>query len=128
MATKRLSRPERRASILATATDLFRRFGFGATTTAMLSEAEGVTEPILYRHFDGKEAMFAECIREAEKPATVKTKEINALLHLITVAGDAPNLSLIMQGITESGNSVLIRNATRDAILRWKEESGKRSR
>ena len=37
------------------ATKLFARNGYEATTTAAIAEAAGVTEPILYRHFEGKQ-------------------------------------------------------------------------
>ena len=50
--------PERRAQVLRVATRLFARFGYARTTTASLARAAGVTEPVLYRHFPSKRALF----------------------------------------------------------------------
>ena len=125
--TKRMPRAARRASILAHATELFRQFGFGSTTTAMLAERCGITEPILYRHFDSKESLFAECVRSIEKPKSIKSKEVAAMMTVLGLAATEPNMSLILSGFTESNTSALVRNATRDALHRWQEESKKRS-
>lgn len=54
----RLKAPQRRAQLLTVATRLFADFGYARTTTASLAKAAGVTEPILYRHFPSKKALF----------------------------------------------------------------------
>lgn len=54
----RLKAPQRRAQILEVAQKLFSRNGYARTTTAALADAAGVTEPILYRHFPSKRALF----------------------------------------------------------------------
>ena len=40
------------------ATKQFAKHGFDAATTASIAKAAGVTEPILYRHFDSKRALY----------------------------------------------------------------------
>jgi AcrR family transcriptional regulator len=40
------------------ASRLFAERGYDATTTAAIAEAAGITEPVLYRHFESKEDMF----------------------------------------------------------------------
>jgi AcrR family transcriptional regulator len=55
----RLDAGRRRDEILASALRLFARQGYAAAGTRQLAAAAGVTEPILYRHFAGKEALFA---------------------------------------------------------------------
>ena len=58
----RLTGSERRAQLLDVAAACFARHGYHATTTAMLAREAGITEPILYQHFDDKRALFIELI------------------------------------------------------------------
>ncbi len=59
----RLKAPQRREQLIEVATKLFAKFGYEATTTAAIAEAAGVTEPILYRHFKGKQELFIAITR-----------------------------------------------------------------
>ena len=65
--SERLPAAERRDEILRTAFPLFARRGYEGTTTRELAIAAGVTEPILYRHFPSKEALFAAVFDAAER-------------------------------------------------------------
>jgi AcrR family transcriptional regulator len=49
---------ERREQILATAVNLFSRYGFRGTTTKEIAQAAGVSEAMVFRHFANKEALF----------------------------------------------------------------------
>ncbi|MBG81610.1 MAG: hypothetical protein CMJ39_13010 [Phycisphaerae bacterium] len=60
----RLPSHERRAAILDAAALIFVRNGFAGTTTRSLAEACGVAEPVLYRHFPGKEELFVAVLEE----------------------------------------------------------------
>jgi AcrR family transcriptional regulator len=60
----RLKAPQRREQLIAVATRLFAERGYEATTTAAIADAAGVTEPILYRHFDSKQDLFVAIVRE----------------------------------------------------------------
>jgi AcrR family transcriptional regulator len=51
---------ERKAAIVNAALPLFARKGFSETTTKDLAKAAGVSEPLLYRHFPSKEALYLE--------------------------------------------------------------------
>lgn len=62
MSTVRLSADERRASLLDAACRLFAGRGYHGTTTADLARAAGVTEPVLYRHFPSKRALYLACM------------------------------------------------------------------
>ena len=55
---KRKSTPKKR-SIIQTAARLFAEQGFESTTTVQISREAGVTEPLIYYHFTGKEDVFA---------------------------------------------------------------------
>ena len=49
-------------SIIQTATRLFATQGFDGTTTLQLAGEAGVTEPLLYYHFTGKDGIFTSIL------------------------------------------------------------------
>jgi AcrR family transcriptional regulator len=59
---ERLPASERRAAVLDTACRVFARCSYRGATTAEIAREAGVTEPILYRHFDSKRALYLACI------------------------------------------------------------------
>jgi TetR/AcrR family transcriptional regulator len=61
----RLPAEERRAAVLDTACRVFARYSYRAATTAEIAREAGVTEPILYRHFASKQALYLACIETA---------------------------------------------------------------
>ncbi len=67
----RLKAAQRREQLIDVATKLFARTGYDATTTADIAKAAGVTEPILYRHFDSKQELFIAIVRNVSE-TTVK--------------------------------------------------------
>ncbi|WP_046319099.1 TetR/AcrR family transcriptional regulator [Mycobacterium sp. UM_Kg1] len=60
-ATRR-SRGEPRRLLLDAARDLFGRQDYRSTTTREIAQAAGVTEPLLFRHFGSKAALFREAL------------------------------------------------------------------
>jgi AcrR family transcriptional regulator len=60
----RLKAPQRREQLIEVATKLFAKTGYDATTTADIAKAAGVTEPILYRHFESKQELFIAIVRD----------------------------------------------------------------
>lgn len=60
----RMRSAERRAQLMRVATSLFARHGYEATTTAMIARTARVTEPILYRHFSSKQALFVAIVQD----------------------------------------------------------------
>jgi TetR/AcrR family transcriptional regulator len=62
VSTIRLPADERRASLLDAACRLFAGRSYHGTTTADLARAAGVTEPVLYRHFPSKRALYLACM------------------------------------------------------------------
>jgi len=63
----RLRKAERKRQLLATAKHLFVTHGYTATTTEKIAQAAGVSEPVLYRHFESKKALFLEVLREVRE-------------------------------------------------------------
>ena len=64
-ARPRLPAEERRAAVLDTACRVFSRRSYRAATTAEIAREAGITEPILYRHFASKQALYLACIDDA---------------------------------------------------------------
>jgi AcrR family transcriptional regulator len=52
----------KKQSILKTAAQLFAAQGFGGTTTRQIAREAGVTEPLIYYHFEGKEDLFTRIL------------------------------------------------------------------
>jgi TetR/AcrR family transcriptional regulator, cholesterol catabolism regulator len=73
---RRLKAPQRREQLIEVATKLFAKWGYDATTTAAIAEAAGVTEPILYRHFDSKQELFVAIVRSVSEQTMNHWREI----------------------------------------------------
>jgi AcrR family transcriptional regulator len=73
MSSTRLSSDERRLAIMSVAVPLFATKGFDALTTKEIADAAGISEALLYRHFDSKQALFLAvqdtCVAEAAAEA-----------------------------------------------------------
>src|SRR4029077_13477210 len=63
-AAGRMRKAERKRQLLAQAKHLFVTLGYQNTTTEKIARAAGVSEPVLYRHFESKKALFLEVLRE----------------------------------------------------------------
>ena len=62
--TARMPAAERRLALVDTAIRLFTESSYRGTTTADIARAAGVSEPILYRHFDSKEALYRSVLEQ----------------------------------------------------------------
>ena len=60
MIQRRMTSKDRKRAIVKAALPLFARQGFAETTTRELARAAGVSEPLLYKHFPSKEALYTE--------------------------------------------------------------------
>lgn len=56
----KLPAADRKEAILAAAVPVFARLGRAGATTKEIAQAAGVSEALLYKHFPGKEALYAE--------------------------------------------------------------------
>ena len=78
--TPRLTRAERKRQLLTHAKQLFVQLGYRETTTEKIAAAAGVTEPVLYRHFDSKKALFLEVLEEVRAATLHRWNEETASL------------------------------------------------
>jgi AcrR family transcriptional regulator len=90
-AAGRLRKSERKRQLLQHAKQLFVTHGYHATTTEKIAAAAGVTEPVLYRHFENKKALFLEVLKEIRQATlgrwhseTTGLTDPLAKLHAIT--------------------------------------------
>jgi AcrR family transcriptional regulator len=60
----RLSAESRRAAIIDAARVLFARNGFRGTGTSEIAAAAGCSEPMIYKHFASKQALFVAVLEE----------------------------------------------------------------
>jgi AcrR family transcriptional regulator len=71
---------QRRAQLLDVARKLFAEKGFDTTSVEEIAARAGVSKPIVYEHFGGKEGIYA----------VVVDREIQALLNALTGALEVP--------------------------------------
>ena len=93
----------RRDRILATAMDLFSRKGYARTSIREITEAAGVTRPLLYYYFRNKEGIYQESVGSYER-------QLERLLEAVKQSAGSPKekieqlclgLWLQMQGHTQ---------------------------
>lgn len=73
----RLPAAQRREQLLETAEALFSSHGYARATTAELAKAAGVTEPVIYRHFESKKDLFIALIeRTAARTVSIWEQQL----------------------------------------------------
>jgi AcrR family transcriptional regulator len=82
----RMSGKERREQLLDIGRTVFARKGFDGTSVEEIAERAGVSKPVVYEHFGGKEGLYA----------VVVDREVQRLLDRITdsLEGDHPRVLL----------------------------------
>jgi TetR/AcrR family transcriptional regulator len=118
----RLTAEERRAAVLDCACGIFAKGSYRGTTTAEIARQAGVTEPILYRHFESKRDLYLACLDAAWEdtqqmwedavsnepdPAFWVTRMGEAYLATKERKGQVANLWI--QALTEAGDDPEIR-------------------
>jgi TetR/AcrR family transcriptional regulator len=63
--TTRLPAKERKAAVLDCACGIFSSGSYRGTTTAEIARQAGVTEPVLYRHFESKRGLYLAVLEES---------------------------------------------------------------
>ena len=86
MKSPKLNRADRRKAIVDTAAQLFAEVGFRGGTTRELAKRVGVTEPVLYEHFQTKRDLYAAIIDDASRQGFEVARGI---LEQKAAAGDA---------------------------------------
>lgn len=121
-ARKRLPARERRAQLLDVAAGLFSERGYARATTAEIARAAGVTEPVIYRHFESKRDLFVALVEQtADDTLSIWRDKLEAAAdpaeRLAILLGANPMVALgddeavryriILQAITETSDEVI---------------------
>ena len=80
----RMRAAERKQQLLHVAAELFAQRGYRGVTTAELAAAAGVTEPILYRHFQNKLDLFVTLIQGVSDIVIREWQQVLARQHTPT--------------------------------------------
>jgi AcrR family transcriptional regulator len=107
----RMTAQERREQLVGVARSLFAERGYEATSIEEVADRAGVSKPVVYQHFGGKEGLYA----------VVVDREVRHLTGSITQAFDAGNPRMVAVGAAdaflayiedhEEGFRVLVRDA-----------------
>jgi AcrR family transcriptional regulator len=86
----RMRKADRKRQLVGHAKQLFVSLGYQDTTTEKIAAAAGVSEPVLYRHFQSKKALFLHVLQEIREATlnrwhseTADLSEPLARLHAI---------------------------------------------
>jgi AcrR family transcriptional regulator len=67
-----MRKADRKRQLLSHAKQLFLTLGYQDTTTEKIARAAGVSEPMLYRHFESKKALFLEVLKEIREATLMR--------------------------------------------------------
>jgi len=126
----RLPAAERRAVVVETACRIFAKGSYRGSTTAQIARELGVTEPVLYRHFASKRALYLACldavwerVRELWEKALAREPDpsnwIKAIGKAYLEARAAARIVLVdlwIQALTEAADDPEIRKALREQV------------
>jgi AcrR family transcriptional regulator len=77
----RMKGEDRRAAIVDAAVHLFAEKGFRGTTTRELASALGVTEPVIYQHFETKNDLYSAILETKSREGQQRDAELAGLLE-----------------------------------------------
>jgi len=117
----RLPASERRAAVLECACRVFSRASYHGATTAEIAREAGVTEPVLYRHFESKRELYLACLAETWNELRTRWEEaIAAEKDPAEWVGAMARAYFSMSESRQIGNLWVqtLAEASEDAILR----------
>lgn len=127
---RRLPAEERRDDIVDAALAVFATTSYAGATTAGIAREAGVSEPILYRHFPSKRALYVACLETswqrlhaawlaaldgAEGPGDWLSATSSATIALVDRGTVIPP-TLWIQAFSEAGDDPEIREAVRRVV------------
>lgn len=114
MAAKRtrLSGIERREQLIEIGRSVFAKSGFDATTVEEIAQKAGVTKPVVYEHFGGKEGLYAVIVdREVQQLVSTITKSLDSEEHPRRIVENTALALLDYIEANSDGFRVLVRDA-----------------
>ena len=89
VAPARMPAAERRQALIETAIEVFSEGSYRGTTTSEIAAAAGISEPILYRHFDSKRALYLAALDHVWGKARASWEEVLATTSNVREAFEA---------------------------------------
>ncbi|MEU7000626.1 TetR family transcriptional regulator C-terminal domain-containing protein [Nonomuraea sp. NPDC046570] len=122
----------RRDDLLKTACEVISARGFGHTRTLDIAREAGVSQALLFYHFESKDHLFAqafayaarrdiEALAKLERSGGSALDRLRALLRLHSPTGSAKSWRLWIDAWAESMRSTDLEETTRRLDLRWQE-------
>lgn len=107
----RMSGDARREQILRTAVSLFSQRGFKGTTTKEIAKAAGVSEAIIFRHFENKDALYG---------AILETKGCHDGVHKLPWEGN----HRLLDAMERNDDFAVFYNIAYDALNKHEKDVG----
>ncbi|MEX0836398.1 MAG: TetR/AcrR family transcriptional regulator [Nitriliruptor sp.] len=107
----RMTAQERREQLLGVARSVFAERGYQATSVEEIAERAGVSKPVIYQHFGGKEGIYAVVVDREVRQLTDSIKRCFDAVHPRLVAVGAADAFLTYIEEHEEGFRVLVRDA-----------------
>ncbi|MFI6507715.1 TetR/AcrR family transcriptional regulator [Streptosporangium sp. NPDC050855] len=122
----------RREDLLRTACDVIATQGFAHTRTADIAQAAGVSQALLFYHFETKEKLFAQTFSYAaqldldalaavEEAGGSPLDRLRALLRLYSPIGKSKSWALWIDAWAESMRNPDLEEMSRRIDLRWRQ-------
>lgn len=110
-ARARMSGKQRREQLIRVARGVFAEHGFAGATISEVAERAGVTKPVVYQHFGGKQGLYAVVVDREVGALTARITEALGAEHprVATEQAAAAFLGYIEE--CEDGFRVLVRDA-----------------
>lgn len=129
-ARTRLTAQERRAAVVEAACRVFCKSSYHGSTTAQIARELGVTEPVLYRHFASKRALYLACLDAvweqvrtlwekalaADDDASTWLKTLGKAYLEARAAARVVLVDLWIHALTEAADDPEIRRALREQV------------
>ncbi len=107
----RMTAQERREQLVGVATSLFAQRGYAATTVEEIADRAGVSRPVVYQHFGGKEGLYEVVVDREVRRLTASIAQAFDRTHPRVVAERAAEAFLRYIEEHEDGFRVLVRDA-----------------
>ncbi|MBO3748041.1 TetR family transcriptional regulator [Streptosporangiaceae bacterium NEAU-GS5] len=122
----------RREDLLRVACEVIAAKGFGHTRTVDIAEAAGVSQALLFYHFETKEKLFAAAFGYAAerdldalttliKSAGDPLDKLRAMLRLYSPTGKSKSWALWIDAWAESMRNPALEEVSRALDVRWKD-------
>lgn len=122
----------RREDLLRTACDVIATRGFGHTRTADIAQAAGVSQALLFYHFETKEKLFAqafayavqrdlEALTKLESSGGSPVERLRTLLRAYSPTGNSKGWALWIDAWAESMRNAELEAMSRGIDLRWRQ-------